>query len=214
MPAVSTPEIEEFYAGLDAWRDEAAALRAIVLDVGLEETWKWRQPCYVHAGTNVVMVAPFKEHCDLAFFAGVLLSDPDGLLTVPGKDSQSARQFRFTSVAEIERHDAAIRGFLTEAKDHAEAGTKVEFAAKDELQLPDELLARFDDVEGLEGAFHALTPGRQRGFVLHIAGAKQSATRAKRVEGHLERILAGKGIHDCVCGTSARMPRCDGSHSR
>ncbi len=211
---MSTPEIEDFYAGLDAWRNEAAALRAIVLDVGFDETWKWRQPCYVHADTNIVMVAPFKEHCDLAFFAGVLLTDPDGLLTVPGKDSQSARQFRFTSLLEIQRHDAAIRRFLGEAKRHAEAGTKVEFAAKDELELPDELVERFDDVEGLEHAFHALTPGRQRGFVLHIGGAKQPTTRAKRVESHLDRILAGKGIHDCICGKSSRMPRCDGSHSR
>lgn len=207
-------EVDDHYDGLDAWADEARALRALVLDAGLTETWKWKQPCYVHAGTNVVMVAVFKEHCDLAFFAGVLLDDPDGLLTVPGADSQSARQFRFTSVAEIAEREPAIRRFLTEAKAHAEAGTKVEFTAKDELELPDELLDRFDDVEGLEAAFHALTPGRQRGFVLHIAGAKQAATRAKRVEGHLERILAGKGIHDCICGKSARMPRCDGSHSR
>ena len=91
---------------------------------------------------------------------------------------------------------------------------RVEFTAKDELELPDELVDRFEDVAGLEDAFFALTPGRQRGFVLHISGAKQSATRASRVEGHIERILAGKGIHDCVCGRSARMPRCDGSHSR
>lgn len=211
---MTTIEIEEFYAGLETWRDEAAALRSIVLDLGFDETWKWRQPCYVYAATNVVMVAPFKNHCDLAFFAGVLLDDPDGLLTSPGEDSQSARQFRFTSLEEIDRHEHAIRRLLNDAKEHAAAGTKVEFAARDELELPAELIARFADVDGLEEAFHSLTPGRQRGFVLHIRGAKQSATRSKRVEGHIDRILAGKGIHDCICGRSGRMPRCDGSHSR
>ncbi len=206
--------IDEHFASLRPWGDEARALRAIVLDAGLEETWKWKQPCYVHADTNVAMISTFTRHASLSFFAGVLLDDPDGVLTTPGANSQSARQLRVVSVDDVERLEPEIRRLLRQAKRHAAAGTRVEFTAKDELELPVELAARFDDVEGLEAAFLALTPGRQRGFVLHIAGAKQAATRAKRVDGHLDRILAGKGIHDCVCGRSARMPRCDGSHSR
>ena len=206
--------IEEFFERLDRWKPEALALREIVDGCGLEATWKWRQPCYVHAGTNLLMIAPYVKHCALSFFNGVLLPDPDGRLVAPGKDSQSARQLRFDSVEEIDAQRDVIVGFITAAKAAVDAGTKVEFTAKDELELPDELVDRFEDVAGLEDAFFALTPGRQRGFVLHISGAKQSATRASRVEGHIERILAGKGIHDCVCGRSARMPRCDGSHSR
>lgn len=214
MTEVTAAAIEEFFERLDRWKPEALALREIIDGCGLEGAWKWRQPCYVWAGKNVVMIAPFAKYCALSFFAGALLTDPDVRLVAPGKDSQSARQLRFTSVEEIEGQRDVIVGFIDEAKRHVDVGTKVEFTAKDELELPHELVDRFQDVDGLEDAFFALTPGRQRGFVLHISGAKQTATRASRVEGHVERILAGKGIHDCICGRSARMPRCDGSHSR
>lgn len=207
-------EIDGFFADAEQWREEMLALRPLVVASGLHEEWKWRQPCYTHRGKNVVMIAPFKSHCTLSFFQGVLLSDTEGLLTSPGKDSQSARQWRFTSVEEIVRRSDTIAAYLDEAMGHVDAGTAVEFTAKDTLQLPDELIERFDQVDGLEDAFHDLTPGRQRGFVLHINGAKKSSTRSSRVDGHVDRILAGKGIHDCVCGKSARLPRCDGSHSR
>jgi len=209
-----TSQIDEFFASADTWPDEMNALRKLVLSAGLTEDWKWRQPCYTHNNKNVVMIAPFAKYCALAFFQGVLLADGDQLLVSPGEDSQSVRQLRFTSVAEVDEHKASIAQYLTEAMGHAEAGTKVDFAAKENLELPDELVDRFDDVDGLEEAFAALTPGRQRGFVLHISGAKQSKTRAARVDKHVDRILAGKGIHDCICGESGRMPRCDGTHAR
>ncbi len=207
-------EIDDYFETIDSWRDEAAALRSVLQATPLVEDWKWNQPCYTHEGKNVAMIAPFAKYCSLSFFAGVLLADPDGLLITPGKDSQSARQLRFTSVDAIEARKEAIVAFVAEAIRHVDEGTKVDFSAKDELELPVELIDRFADVDGLEAAFQALTPGRQRGFVLHISGAKQSTTRAKRVESHLDRILAGKGIHDCICGKSARLPRCDGSHSQ
>ena len=198
----------------DQWSDELAALRQIALDAGLVETRKWNQPCFTHHEANVAILGGLKRHCSIGFFQGVLFDDPQNLLIAPGKNSQSARQLRFTSVDEIEAQRGAIDSFLEQAKHHVDAGTKVDFAAKDHLELPDELVAKFDEHVGLQDAFEALTPGRQRGFVLHIAGAKQSATRASRVDKHVPRILASKGIHDCICGKSARMPRCDGSHSR
>ncbi len=185
-----------------------------MLAVGLVEEWKWRQPCYTHNGTNIVMIAPFSKYCALAFFQGVLLDDPERLLVAPGKDSQSVRQLRFTSVDEVDECEDRIAAYLTEAMGHVDAGTRVEFSAKENLELPVELVDKFGEVEGLEAAFMALTPGRQRGFVLNIGGAKQSSTRSARVDKHIERIMAGKGIHDCVCGKSGRMPRCDGSHAR
>jgi len=211
---MSRPEVDAFFAELDAWADECRALRTILVDAGLTETWKWKQPCYTHTDKNVAMISPFKNHASLSFFQGVLLTDEAGLLTVPGKDSQSARQWRFTSVEDIAAHRSTVVAYLEEAVRHVDEGTAVDFTAKDALELPAELVARFADVDGLEEAFMGLTPGRQRGFVLHIDGAKQSATRSARVEKHLDRILAGRGIHDCICGKSARMPRCDGSHSR
>lgn len=211
---MSSTAIEAFFDDAPTWRNEMTTLRPLVLAAGLDEDWKWKQPCYTAAGKNVVMIAPFARYCALAFFQGVLLDDPAGLLVTPGANSQSARQLRFTSVDEIEEHREAIDAFLAEAVTHAEQGTAVSFTAKDELVLPAELLERFDTVDGLEAAFTALTPGRQRGFVLHIDGAKKQSTRLARVDKHTERILAGKGIHDCVCGKSARMPRCDGSHAR
>lgn len=209
-----TAQADEYFASAEKWPDEMRALRPLVLAAGLDEDWKWNQPCYTHDGKNVVMIAPYAKYCALAFFQGVLLDDPEGLLVAPGKDSQSARQLRFTSPNEVAEHESTIVRFLREAMSHVDKGTRVEFPAKDELDLPDELVERFDVVEGLEEAFMALTPGRQRGFVLHISGAKQSATRGARVDKHIERIMAGKGIHDCICGKSGRMPRCDGSHSR
>ena len=214
MSETDAGKVDAFFIELDRWGDEARALREIVDTCGLEVAWKWKQPCYVHGGTNVLMIAPFAKYCALAFFAGALLDDPDGVLVAPGKDSQSARQLRFTAVEEVTAQRERIVGFIEAAKRNVDEGTKVEFTAKDELELPVELVERFADVDGLETAFHALTPGRQRGFVLHISGAKKAATRSSRVEGHMERILAGKGIHDCVCGKSAKMPRCDGSHAR
>lgn len=207
-------KIDGFFAESGRWHDEKAALRTVLLSGGLEEQWKWRQPCYTHEGKNVAMIAPYVKHVALAFFQGVLLVDGAGLLVAPGKDSQSVRHLRFTSVGEIEELTAVISSYVAEAMAHASAGSVVEFPAKDQLKLPDELVERFVDVDGLEEAFMALTPGRQRGLVLHISGAKQSATRSSRVEKNIDRILAGKGIHDCICGKSARLPRCDGSHAR
>ena len=211
---MSASDVDTFFDELEVWGAECLALRTIALDVGLTEEWKWKQPCYTHAGKNVAMVSPFKNYASLSFFQGVLLTDSAQRLTVPGKDSQSARQWRFDSAEQIGNDRELIAAYLREAMDHVDAGTSVPFTAKDELVFPDELLERFQTIPGLEEAFRSLTPGRQRGFILNIESAKQSKTRLARVDKHTDRILAGKGIHDCVCGKSTKMPRCDGSHAR
>jgi len=207
-------DVDNFFDEMTLWGDACRELRAIALASGLVEGWKWKQPCYTHAGKNVAMISPFKNYASLSFFQGALLKDEARLLTTPGKNSQSARQWRFVSVAEVEEHRDVVAAYLAEAIGHVDEGRVVEFAAKDQLVLPAELLNRFRTVDGLEDAFAALTPGRQRGYVLFIDGAKQATTRYGRIDKHVERILAGKGIHDCHCGLSERMPRCDGSHAR
>ncbi|MEM7094611.1 MAG: DUF1801 domain-containing protein [Actinomycetota bacterium] len=210
---MADPDVDHFFTTAETWRDEMLQLRQLALATGMTEVYKWKQPCYVQGGTNVAIISPFVNYCALSFFQGVLLGDHAGRLVAPGEDSQSSRSLRFTSVAEIDDLSEVISTYLREAMARADEGAKVAFPARHELELPDELVELFDEVDGLEEAFAALTPGRQRGFVLQIGGAKQSATRRSRAAKHVDRILAGKGIHDCICGRSSRMPRCDGSHA-
>ncbi len=179
----------------ETWQEELRALRAILLDGPLGETFKWRQPCYTHAGSNVAMIARMKDCCVLSFFQGVLLKDPEGILEPPGANSRSARVVRFKSVAGIEEKESALRALVREAAEAAEAGLKVEFA-KDDLEYPEELVDRLDADDGLRAAFEGLTPGRRRGWVLHFSGAKQSATRTARIDRAAPLILDGKGMHD------------------
>jgi uncharacterized protein YdeI (YjbR/CyaY-like superfamily) len=163
------PQVDAFLRDAPAWRDELTALRAIVLDSGLAEDWKWRAPCYTFEGRNVAILGAFRAYCALGFFKGALLKDADGILTAPGKDSQFMRQARFTDVRRIAELEAVLRADIAEAVE----------------VRPD-----------LRAAFDALTPGRRRGYVLHIAGGKRSATRRSRVERCAPRILDGKGLHD------------------
>jgi uncharacterized protein YdeI (YjbR/CyaY-like superfamily) len=142
------------------------------------------------------------------------LSDPAGILQKPGANTQAARVVRLTSLAQIVKLRATLARYLREAIAIEQAGTKVDPAATPEFALPAELAAMFEVVPGLQTAFESLTPGRQRGYALHFAGAKQSRTRTARIEKCVPKILAGKGMHDCICGLSQRMPACDGSHQR
>lgn len=176
-----------------SWTDELARLREIVLECGLTEEVKWSVPCYTHEKRNIVLLGVLKDCRTLNFLKGALLSDPKGLLEKPGENSQSARYLRFTSTGQIRKRDAAIRALIREAIDTERSGKKVDFKAKHELIYPDELLAKFDADPDFKAAFEALTPGRQRGFVLHFTGAKQSKTRASRIEKCVPKILQGKG---------------------
>lgn len=178
-----------------SWTEELRALRQLVLDCGLNEELKWSVPCYTLDGANVAMVSAFKEYACLSFFKGSLLKDPEGLLVKPGENSQAARQLRFTDVQVIRDRDAAIRALVREAITTEKSGKKVPFKKHPE-PIPDELQERLDADPVLKAAFEALTPGRQRGYILHISGAKHSATRMARIDKHIPRILEGKGMHD------------------
>lgn len=177
------------------WVPELRELRRMVLDCGLEEEFKWSQPCYTFREKNVIIATALKDCAVLAFFKGVLLKDAEQLLVAPGKHSQSDRQFRFTSLQQIRDMEATVKAYIYEALEIEKAGTEVEL--KKELEpLPEELIQRFGEEPALEVAFKALTPGRQRGYILHFSQAKQSATRLSRIEKCRTKIMHGKGFHD------------------
>jgi uncharacterized protein YdeI (YjbR/CyaY-like superfamily) len=178
------------------WSVEFAALRQLCLASGLNEELKWGQACYELDGRNVVLIHGFKDYCALLFMKGALLKDPKGILIQQTKNVQAARQIRFASLADINKQKGAVKAYLREAIAVEKSGVKVEMKSAAQFDVPEEFLKPLDDDPKLAEAFHALTPGRQKGYLLHFAGAKQSATRAARVEKHVPRILKGLGLDD------------------
>lgn len=190
------PGVEALLRGTKAWQAETKALRSVLRDCGLEEAVKWGKPCFTFAGHNVAIIQGFKASCALMFFQGALLEDPQGVLVAPGANSQAGRRLEFTSLAQVQAAEPAVRTLVAQALRLARAGRRVDFKEKHELELPVELTVAFKKNPKLGAAFRALTPGRQRAYVLHVAGAKQSATRTARIEKCAARILAGKGLAD------------------
>jgi uncharacterized protein YdeI (YjbR/CyaY-like superfamily) len=191
----TNPEVDAFMDGARRWRDEFAKLRAIALDCGLTEELKWRLPCYTSRDKNIVILQGFKEYCALMFFKGALLDDPEGILVAPGR-TQAGRQIRFTDVREIGEMEATLTSYIHEAVDAEKSGKKVELKKTSEFTVPEEFQKELDENPTLKAAFDALTPGRQRAYLFHFSGAKQSKTRTSRVEKHRQRILDGKGLND------------------
>lgn len=191
----ASPKVETFYAEATRWRQELAALRAILRDSPLSETFKWRSPCYTFEGGNVATVWGLKAACALSFFKGVLLKDPEQILVAPGENSRSVRLAKFTCLPDIVALEDVLKAYVREAIELERAGRKVAFA-KDDLPAPPELRDRMAGDPAFKAAFEALTPGRRRGYLLHFSQARQSATRAARIEKCLPRILDGKGLHD------------------
>ncbi len=206
-------KIDSFYDQLKTWKEELLLLRSIVLDCGLAESYKWNHPCYTYKNHNIALIHGFKDYCALSFFKGALLKDTEGILVQQTKNVQGGRQLRFTSLQEIITMKATIKAYLYEAIEVEKAGLKVEYKKTEEFDMPEELRQKLDNDPELKSAFEALTPGRQRGYLLHFAGAKQSKTRAARIEKYIPKILDGKGLNDCTCGLSKRYPQCDGSHN-
>ncbi len=186
------PRVDAYLESSDKWREEMERLRRIALDSGLGEELKWGQPCYTLGRRNVLILQGFAEQCALMFFKGALLKDPDGLLERPGANSHVARRMVFSGIEEVKEMEGPIRAFIAEAIEIERAGLKVEVRGPE--ALPEELEEIFGEVPGLKGAFEALTPGRQRSYVLHFSGAKRSRTRRSRIEKCVQRILDGKGL--------------------
>lgn len=190
------PLISKIHAKEKHWKAEFAVLRQLCLASGLSEELKWGQACYDLNGGNVVLIHGFKEYCALLFMKGALLKDPGDILVQQTKNVQSARQIRFTSLADINKKKSAVKAFIKAAIAVEKSGAKVQMKGVADFDMPAEFLKRLDDDPELSEAFRALTPGRQKGYLLHFAGAKQAATRAARVEKHAPRILRGLGLDD------------------
>ncbi len=205
-------KVDEFISNAKKWQPEIGQLRLLLLDCGLTEEFKWCTPCYSFQGNNVVLIGSFKEYCALSFFKGILLQDTDGILSKPGENSQAVRFFKFMNLQEIQELEPIIKNYIYEAIELEKAGLKVIFKSNTELELVEELQIALDKNPSLKTAFKALTPGRQRAYNLYFSAPKQSKTRENRIENYISRILDGKGINDCTCGLSKKMPNCDGSH--
>ena len=177
------------------WVQEVEALRAIILESGLEETVKWGVPCYTHNGKNVILLSAFKEYAAISFFKGALLADPNNQLESPGPNSQASRLLKFTSVEQVEQSADSIKKFLEQAIENEKNGRKVEFVSNPE-PIPEELLHKFDEDPSLKNAFEALTAGRQRSYILHFSAPKKPETRHSRIEKCIPMILNGIGLHD------------------
>ena len=190
------PLVSKVHGKEKRWSAEFAPLRQLCLASGLNEELKWGRACYDLDGRNVVLIHGFKDYCALLFMKGALLKDPKGILIQQTKNVQAARQIRFASLADINKQKAAVKAYLREANAVEKSGVKVEMKSAAQFDVPEEFLKPLDDDPKLAEAFHALTPGRQKGYLLHFAGAKQSATRAARVEKHVPRILKGLGLDD------------------
>ena len=189
-------KVDFFFSKKGQWQKAYAKLRSIPLACGLTEELKWGKPCYTFDGNNILLIHGFKNYCAYLFPKGVLLKDPEGILVQQTKNVQSARQIRFTSVQEIEELAPVLTAYIEEAIAVEKAGLQVEFKQTDDFEMPEEFINKLEEVPGLQDAFAELTPGRQRGYLLYFAGAKQSKTRAARIEKYVEHILNGKGIND------------------
>lgn len=190
------PKVDAYIRRAKRWRAETEALREILLDCGLTEELKWGKPCYVFEKSNVAIIQGFKEHCALMFFKGVLLDDPHGLLVEQGENTRAALRVEFTEPGQIAKRKKKLQALIRSAIQVEKAGLKVDFESKRELELPTELTDAFDEDPKLKKAFEMLTPGRQRGYILHFSAAKQSKTRAARIERCTERIFEGKGWNE------------------
>ncbi len=206
------PKVDTFLSNVTQWQEELEQLRSIILDCGLTEDFKWMHPCYTFEKKNIVLIHGFKEYCALLFMKGALLADTEGILIQQTENVQSGRQIRFSSLKEIKKMEVVLKAYIFEAIEVEKAGLKVEHKKTEEFNFPEELKNKFKENAVLKKAFEALTPGRQRGYLLYFSGSQNATTREARIEKYISRILKGKGITDCVCGLSKKMPACDGSH--
>lgn len=193
---IMNPKVDWFFTKATEWQEAYEKLRMICLDCGLTEELKWGCPCYTFEKRNVVLMHGFKEYCALLFFKGALLKDPKRILIQQTENVQAARQIRFTSVREIVKLQPVLKAYLKEAIEVERAGVKVPLKKTNEFNVPEEFQSKLEKNPALKKAFKALTPGRQRGYLLYFSAPKQSKTRESRVEKHIPQILIGKGLND------------------
>ena len=190
------PKVDAYLNKAKKWRKEMENLRRIFLGCQLTEELKWGKPCYTFQESNVVVMLPLKEYCALLFCKGVLLKDTHRILVKAGENTQAARQMRFTHLREIVEKETILKAYIHQAVEVAKAGLEVIYKKTTDFIIPEEFQKRLDEIPALKTAFAALTPGRQRGYLLYFSAPKQSKTRESRVEKWMRRILDGKGLND------------------
>jgi uncharacterized protein YdeI (YjbR/CyaY-like superfamily) len=205
-------KVDAFLVQVKNWREELSVLRGIILQSGLEEELKWGSPCYMLEKKNLVIIQGFKEYFAIMFFQGAIIQDPLGRLVKPGENTQAGRQMRFKNMEDLVQDESLIKSYLEEAISLEKAGTRVVTKDPKEWNIPSEFQAHLEKNAALKTAFEKLTPGRQKAYCIYFADGKQTQTRETRIEKFIPRILSGKGMLDCICGLSKRMPGCDGSH--
>jgi uncharacterized protein YdeI (YjbR/CyaY-like superfamily) len=197
----TNPKVDFFFSKAEKWQEEFKKLRTIVLACGLNEELRWGKPCYSYQGGNVVLIHGFKEYCALLFMKGALLKDPKGILIQQTENVQSARQIRFTDVREIVKLASILKAYIKEAIAVEKAGLEVAYKKTSEFKMPEEFQNRLNKDAALKRAFEALTPGRQRGYLLHFSAPKQSETRESRIEKCVPLIFDGMGLNDDYAAT-------------
>lgn len=190
------PKVDQVVGKAKKWQEETKKLRRISLDCGLTEALKWGKPCYSFQDANIALIQGFKEYCALLFCKGALLKDARGILKQIGEHTQAARQIRFTNVREITEMEPVVKAYIQEAIEVEKAGLKVVYKTTADFKVPEEFQNKLNKLPALKKAFAALTPGRQRGYLLYFAQPKQSKTREARVEKCMPQILKGKGLND------------------
>jgi len=194
--STTNPKVDWYFTKARQWKEESEKLRSIILDCGLEEELKWGKPCYAFEGNNIVLIHGFKNYCAILFMKGALLKDPQGILVRQTENVQAARQIRFMNLREIVEREPVIKAYVNEAVEVEKAGLQVTLKKTSEFKMPEEFQNKLDKNPALKKAFEALTPGRQRGYLLYFSGAKQASTREARVEKCAPQILKGKGLDD------------------
>jgi uncharacterized protein YdeI (YjbR/CyaY-like superfamily) len=190
------PKVDFFFSKAEKWQKEFETLRLIILDCGLTEELKWGNPCYTLHGSNIVLIHGFKEYCAILFMKGALLNDANSILIQQTENVQAARQIRFTNVQEIVEMESILKAYIYEAIEVEKAGLKVNLKKASEFTIPEEFQNKLNEMPALKIAFNALTPGRQRAYLLYFSAPKQSKTRELRVEKCKQQILDGKGLND------------------
>jgi len=192
----TNPKIDGFLKKAKKWQEEFERLRQVCIGCGLTEELKWGKPCYTYRGSNVVLIHGFKDYCALLFFKGALLKDPKAILVQQTENVQAARQIRFANVRQIVEMESTLKAYIKEAIEVEKGGLEVTYKKTSEFAIPAEFQNRLDDSPALKTAFHELTPGRQRGYLLYFSAGKKSKTRAARIEKCVHQILEGKGLND------------------